>query len=332
MDVDVGLPSSATAAACGTPRPPPGRAAAVDGADAPESQQGPPPGGAAVVPPPGGLRRVTAPEGSPMDVDEGASSSAPLHERPNAEGLLAWLHRPGALGGAEGEQGGGAACGTVHPQVDVAGAEPPVAPGRDRHQQEVPLQAPPKRRRLPRKSGPASEARRRAELLAEREQVLQQLREATEGHARYRREVAQGGSIPSHFVTLTTACYQWADLARVLEEYERCTTANREGAQDPCEPGEDRLTPEKRRVMQYPGVVAWFCALKLEMYARYVLDYEDLFGVFEWGSGGIVHLHMLGWRFPGLGRYDLNEGAVPLQQRKEDARLMACQHGAEISE
>ena len=115
--------------------------------------------------------------------------------------------------------------------------------------------------------------------------MLQELRSATEMHARYRREVDQGGSIPSHFVTLTTAVYQWADLARVLADYERHTKAHRDGRSDPLEPGEDKLTPEKRRVLHYGGVVAWFCALKLEMYARYVLDYEDMFGVFEWGSG-----------------------------------------------
>ena len=44
--------------------------------------------------------------------------------------------------------------------------------------------------------------------------------------------------------------------------------------------------------------VAWFCALKLELYASYVAAYDDLFAVYEWGSGGIVHLHALGWRFP----------------------------------
>ena len=43
-------------------------------------------------------------------------------------------------------------------------------------------------------------------------------------------------------------------------------------------------------------------------------------------------MHLLGWRFPGLGRYDHHEGKVPLAQRREDAEDMARQHGAEISE
>ncbi len=85
-------------------------------------------------------------------------------------------------------------------------------------------------------------------------------------------------------------------------------------------------------MLQYPGVVAWFCALKLELYATYVLDYEDVFGVFEWGSGGIVHLHLLGWRSPGVGRHDVHGGEVPSAQRKDDARSLAWQHGAEIAE
>ncbi len=90
----------------------------------------------------------------------------------------------------------------------------------------------------------------------------------------------------------------------MLEEYERRTTANRHGRRDPPEPGEAALPDHKRSVLQYSGVVAWYCALKLELYASYVLSYDDVFGVFEWGSGGIVHMHLLGWRFPGRGRYD----------------------------
>ena len=121
-------------------------------------------------------------------------------------------------------------------------------------------------------------------------------------------------------------------MAAVLEEYERCTTAHRHGRSDPPEPGEAALPANKRRVLQYSGVVAWYCALKLELYASYVLCYDDLFAVYEWGSGGIVHLHLLGWRSPGLGRYDCHEGEVPAQQRREDAKAMAWQHGAEISE
>ena len=87
--------------------------------------------------------------------------------------------------------------------------------------------------------------------MADRERLLRGLREAAKEHARYRREAEQGGSIPAHFVTLTTAIYHWADLVKVLEEYERGTTAFRDGRNDPAEPGEDDLPDHKRRVLQY---------------------------------------------------------------------------------
>ena len=76
----------------------------------------------------------------------------------------------------------------------------------------------------------------------------------------------------------------------------------------------DEVADAKRRVLQYPGVVAWYCALKLELYASYVLAYDDIFAVYEWGAGGIVHMHLLGWLFPGRGRYDI--GAWPSYQRR----------------
>ena len=75
----------------------------------------------------------------------------------------------------------------------------------------------------------------------------------------------------------------------------------RHGRKDPPEPGEDTLPDKKRLVQQYPGVVAWFCALKLELHASYVYAYDDEYSVYEWGVGGIVHLHLIGFRFPGMG-------------------------------
>ena len=80
-----------------------------------------------------------------------------------------------------------------------------------------------------------------------------------------------GGEIPCHFTTLTTAIYQWQDLAELLETYERETTARRGGRRDPLEPSELRLTPHKRRVLRYPGVVAWFCSYKLELFFMHVM-------------------------------------------------------------
>ena len=170
------------------------------------------------------------------------------------------------------------------------------------------------------------------ELLRERRRVLSALQAGVQTHARHRREAEQGGGVAAHFVTLTTAVYQWDDLAQVLEKYEKGIEQYRHGRRDPLEPGEEALPDRKRRALQYAGVVAWYCAMKLELYAKYVLAYDDYFGVFEWGGGGILHMHLLYWLFPGYGRYDRHEGRVPEDQLREDARVMAQEHGAELSE
>ena len=97
----------------------------------------------------------------------------------------------------------------------------------------------------------------------------------------------------------------------------------------------------KRRALQYSGVVAWYCALKLELYASYVLSYDDVFGVYEWGSGGIVHLHLLGWHEhrPHVRVRDPNSYHRPLggllrrmesKLRKPDRRPARRHHGSGV--
>ena len=134
-----------------------------------------------------------------------------------------------------------------------------------------------------------------------------------------------------HFITLTTAIYHWRDLANVLREYEKCTTACRGGRRDPFEPGEEQVAEEKRRVQIYTGVVAWYCALKLELITRYVMDSDDHFGVYEWGAGGIVHVHLLRW-LSGRGRYDTAAASVPPQRRRSDGLDLASCHQDELAE
>ena len=102
-----------------------------------------------------------------------------------------------------------------------------------------------------------------------------------------------GGEIPCHFTTLTTAIYHWDDLRLCLEKYEVACKERREGRLDPAEPSEREVSEHKRRVLRWPGVVAWFTAYKMELFYRYVLSYEDGEGVFEWGAGGIMHLHSI---------------------------------------
>lgn len=71
-------------------------------------------------------------------------------------------------------------------------------------------------------------------------------------------------------MTLTTAIYHWADLRQWLREYEERTTELTGGRRDPREPGEDKVPDDKRRVLRYPGTVAWVCAMKLELLVHYV--------------------------------------------------------------
>ena len=117
--------------------------------------------------------------------------------------------------------------------------------------------------------------------------------------ANLRRFIA-GGEIPCHFTTLTTAIYHWQDLALVLEQYETQTMRRRGGRLDPLEPGEKKLSAQRRRVLRYPGVVAWYTAYKIELFYKHVLQYADGQGIFEWGAGGIMHLHSInfGERMP----------------------------------
>ena len=105
--------------------------------------------------------------------------------------------------------------------------------------------------------------------------------------------VQGGGEIPCHFTTLTTAIYHWNDFAQCLEKYEAATRSRRGGRSNPLEPSERQLSEERRRVLRYPGVVAWFTGYKMELFYRHVLRYEDGQGVFEWGAGGIMHLHSI---------------------------------------
>ena len=127
-------------------------------------------------------------------------------------------------------------------------------------------------------------------IFAQGEQTMQEVLEEMKERTLC---VQGGGEIPCHFTTLTTAIYHWSDLAKCLENYETATVTRRGGRSDPLEPSEKQVSPERRRVLRFPGVVAWFTAYKMELFYKHVLRYEDGQGVFEWGSGGIMHLHSI---------------------------------------
>ena len=61
------------------------------------------------------------------------------------------------------------------------------------------------------------------------------------------------------------------------------------------------------------------------------MESDDLFAVFEWGAGGIVHVHMLRW-LEGHGRYDGAATGVPEQRRRRDALELASAHQNELCE
>ena len=130
-----------------------------------------------------------------------------------------------------------------------------------------------------------------------------------------------GGEIPCHFTTLTTAIYHWQDLAKILENYELAVTQRRQGRTDPLEPSERKLSVERRRVLKYPGVVAWFTGYKMELFYKHVLKYEDGEGVFEWGAGGIMHLH------------SINFGAqMPRVDHAQDEWRLPCEESVRMAQ
>ena len=118
------------------------------------------------------------------------------------------------------------------------------------------------------------------------QEVLEEIKECTLC-------VQGGGEIPCHFTTLTTAIYHWSNLAKCLENYETASVTRRGGRSDALNPSKKQLSPERRRVLRFPGVVTWFTAYKMELFYKHVLRYEDGQGVFKWGSGGIMHLHSI---------------------------------------
>jgi hypothetical protein len=141
----------------------------------------------------------------------------------------------------------------------------------------------------------------------------------------------QGGNTPCHFTTLTTAIYQWQDLAQILETYEKETLTRRGGRNDPLEPSEARLDPHMRRVLQYPGVVAWYTCYKLELFYMHVIQYADKFGIFEWGAGGIHHMHSANWG-KHMPRYIPGKFEIASVGDMEQAALFAKVHEEYITE
>ena len=69
-----------------------------------------------------------------------------------------------------------------------------------------------------------------------------------------------------------------------------------------------RTASPKRRVLHYIGIVAWYCAVKLELAIEYLLESDDHFGV-------VVHLHPLRC-LRHRGRYNEQDGKVSAKRQK----------------
>ena len=109
------------------------------------------------------------------------------------------------------------------------------------------------------------------------------------------------GRIPALFVTLTAAVYKWERLSRLIRRWA--------GLPEIVD-GETAMGQKSRfsrEADEYPAIVEWYFPLKLEMMLR--LCYRNLeyraglfptpstagghFATFEWGAGGMTHLHAL---------------------------------------
>ena len=98
-----------------------------------------------------------------------------------------------------------------------------------------------------------------------------------------------GGEIPCHFTTLTTAIYHWQDLAQILQKYDAARDLATPWSLRPTRAGRKKAVPGQTLGVE----ISRGGSYKMELFYKHVLKYEDGEGVFEWGAGGIMHLHSI---------------------------------------
>ena len=117
------------------------------------------------------------------------------------------------------------------------------------------------------------------------------------------------GRIPCYWATLTTAPFRSSLFPYYI-------TGNHDT--------EDDVKVRRKLAIENPNIVAFFSALQLELVLKYVmqdmLDLDDYYCVYEWGSGGVLHLHCILWNMDSefLEEYDLVKHAASMQ--KESAK------------
>ena len=131
------------------------------------------------------------------------------------------------------------------------------------------------------------------------------------------------GRIPCYWATLTTAPFRSSLFSYYI-------SGNHSTEKD--------VKVRARLAKQNPDVVAWFAELQLELVLKYVmkemLELDDYYAVFEWGSGGVLHLHCILWNRSSeyLEKYDLQKAARTISISRKVVRKIANFFNVHVSE
>ena len=106
------------------------------------------------------------------------------------------------------------------------------------------------------------------------------------------------GVIPCYWATLTTAPFRTSLIPYYINGHHDTDT---------------NVQVRRHLAIENPNIVSFFSALRLELILKsllvFILDLNDYYCVFEWGSGGVLHLHCILWNFKShyLDDWDLKE-------------------------
>ena len=131
------------------------------------------------------------------------------------------------------------------------------------------------------------------------------------------------GVIPCYWATLTTAPFRTSVIPFYI-------TGHHETVED--------VRVRRQLAIKNPHYVAFFSALRLELTFKYLMVYmlelDDYYCVFEWGSGGVLHLHCILWNFKSqyLDKWDLEEQKNKKRFSRRKIRRIAAFFNAHVSE
>ena len=131
------------------------------------------------------------------------------------------------------------------------------------------------------------------------------------------------GVIPCYWATLTTAPFRASFSPFYINGHHET---------------EKDVKVRRQLAIKNPNIVAYFSSLLLELVLKYLmvdmLDLEDYYCVFEWGSGGVLHLHCLLWNFKSerLDDFDLQEYSRKHRISKRKIRKLANFFNMHVSE